>query len=130
MKKLLVLIFICIPAVSFAETKLNKLSPIEICTVLVKLESSVESKTGETEDCVGMVYMVGRSVMSGKPQADYQDFVKAYIWFSLAALMPNNNEKDRSLSWRDKAAKRLSVEEIRDAQREVKRRWDRIQRRN
>lgn len=139
MKKLLVLMIVLFPvlaqagahdnpAVFFGEKKLNELVPIEICTFIKKLESSVESGTGEIQFCAGFMHMQDKNVMTGDNLP--QDFVEAYIWFSLAALMPNNKEQDLSLSWRDNAAKRHSVEEIRDAQREVRRRWDQIQRRN
>ena len=54
-----------------------------------------------------------------------QDFVEAYILYSLAALMPSDSKSLRQ-SWRDEAAQRLSPKMIRDAQREVKKRWKQI----
>jgi len=54
-----------------------------------------------------------------------QDFVEAYILYSLATLMPSVSKSLRQ-SWRDEAAQRLSPKMIRDAQREVKKRWKQI----
>ena len=51
-----------------------------------------------------------------------RDYVEAYIWFSLAAIAGDQEAPE----YRDRAAKLLSPDQMRAAQREAKKRWDRI----
>ena len=65
---------------------------------------------------LGNMYDMGQGVP--------QDYAEAYIWFSLAAAGGQETAPPR---WRDSMAAKLTPDQLRDAQREAKRRWERIQ---
>ena len=91
---------------------------------------------GVPKDSAEAVRWLRRAAEQGFPKAQFdlgvsyengigvpQDYVEAYIWFSVCAA----GGHERAPEWRDKVAHLLSFEQLRDAQREARRRWDRIQ---
>lgn len=72
---------------------------------------------GYAEAMLNLGYMYARG--RGIPE----DYTEAYIWYSLAAAGGYETAPFR----RKQAAKRLSPDQLRDAQREARKRWDRIQ---
>ncbi|MCR4310706.1 MAG: SEL1-like repeat protein [Deltaproteobacteria bacterium] len=64
---------------------------------------------------LGLAYYLGKWVP--------QDFVQSYFWFSLAASRASGDEYKQASDAKDRAAKELTPEKLKEAQRMV-REWE------
>ena len=81
-----------------------------------KFRSAAKQGHPRSQFMLGYLYDTGR----GTPQ----DYVEAYIWYSLAAVGGDND----AIQERENIAQRLTSGQLRDAQRESNKRWERIPR--
>ena len=86
--------------------------PQDYAEALRLFRLSADQGVASAQVKLGLMYDDGEGVL--------QDYVEAHMWYNLAAAQQTGEDRDRTVVLRDDVAKRMTAEQMADAQRRAR----------